>query len=161
VLFFGAAAVAFVATLLTLLQANAVHGLLYFIVSLLAVALVFFTLGAPLVAALEVIIYAGAIMVLFLFVLMTVNRGEEDVERERRWLGSGRAWTGAGALAAVLLVELVLVLAIEGGEAPAPAEVGPVEAGAALFGPYILGVEIASMLLLAGLIGAYHLGRRG
>ncbi len=63
-------------------------------------------------------------------------------------------------MAAVLLVELVLVLAIEGGEAPSPAEVGPVEAGAALFGPYILGVEIASMLLLAGLIGAYHLGRR-
>ena len=55
---------------------NAVHALLYLVVSLLAVAVVFFTLGAPFVAALEVIIYAGAIMVLFVFVVMMLNLGD-------------------------------------------------------------------------------------
>ena len=60
------------------------HALLYLIVSLLAVALVFFTLGAPFVAALEVIIYAGAIMVLFVFVVMMLNLGARAVAREER-----------------------------------------------------------------------------
>jgi len=160
VLFFVAAGVALLSTLAALLQVNAVHALIYLVVSLLSVALVFFTLGAPLVAALEVIIYAGAIMVLFLFVLMTVNRGLEDIEREQGWLGARWAWLGAAVLAGILLVELVVVLAMNGGAAPSPRAVGPAEVGAALFGPYLLGVEIASMLLLAGLIGAYHLGRR-
>ena len=59
------------------------HALLYLIVSLLAVAVVFFTLGAPFVAALEVIIYAGAIMVLFVFVVMMLNLGQ-DAERTKR-----------------------------------------------------------------------------
>ena len=61
---------------------NAVHALLYLIVSLLAVAVVFYVLGAPFVAALEVIIYAGAIMVLFVFVVMMLNLGEHAVSME-------------------------------------------------------------------------------
>ena len=64
-------------------QQNAVHALLYLIVSLLAVAVVFLALGAPFVAALEVIIYAGAIMVLFVFVMMMLNLGPRTVEQER------------------------------------------------------------------------------
>ncbi len=58
----------------------AVHALLYLIVSLLAVAVVFYTMGAPLVAALEVIIYAGAIVVLFVFVVMMLNLGTQARE---------------------------------------------------------------------------------
>ena len=72
---------------------DAVHALLYLIVSLLAVALVFFTLGAPFVAALEVIVYAGAIMVLFVFVVMMLNLGPSAAEQERRWLAP-RTWVG-------------------------------------------------------------------
>lgn len=156
--FYIAAAVAIFATVMTITRLNAVHALLYLVVSLLAVAVVFFTLGAPFVAALEVIIYAGAIMVLFIFVVMLLNLGERAAEAERRWLSPG-IWTGPAVLAAVLIAELVWLTRGAGG-AHAGAPVGAREVGLALYGPYVIGVELASMLLLAGLVGAYHLGRR-
>jgi len=71
--FYIAAAVAVISTVMAITRLVAVHALLYLIVSLLAVAVVFYTMGAPLVAALEVIIYAGAIVVLFVFVVMMLN----------------------------------------------------------------------------------------
>jgi NADH-quinone oxidoreductase subunit J len=157
-LFFVAGLIAIVATLRVITAMHPVHALLYLIVSLLAVALVFFTLGAPFAAALEVIVYAGAIMVLFVFVMMMLNLGRVDAERERSWLTPGM-WVGPAVLAALLLVELVF-LVVDGAGAPAVHKVvGPKAVGIALFGPYVLGVELASMLLLAGLVGAYHVGR--
>ena len=158
-LFYVAAAVAVGATLLTITRLDAVHALLYLVVSLLAVAVIFFTLGAPFVAILEVIIYAGAIMVLFVFVVMMLNLGEAAVAQERRWL-EPRMWVGPAILSVILLVEVLAMLAGGGGSALTGAIVGPKQVGAALFGPYLLGVELASMPLLAGLVGAYHLGRR-
>ncbi len=158
-LFYVAAAVAVAATLLTITRLDAVHALLYLVVSLLAVAVIFFTLGAPFVAILEVIIYAGAIMVLFVFVVMMLNLGEVAVVQERRWL-EPRMWVGPAILSVILLAEVLYMLAGGGGQSPAGGIVGPKQVGAALFGPYLLGVELASMLLLAGLVGAYHLGRR-
>ncbi|MEJ2722156.1 MAG: NADH-quinone oxidoreductase subunit J [bacterium] len=158
--FVTVAAVAVAATLMTITRANAVHALLYFIVSLFATALMFFLLGAPFAAALEVIVYAGAIMVLFIFVVMLLNLGPESVAGERRLL-SPRAWIGPTVLVLVLCAELIVTLAA--GILPAPGAagaVGPQAVGTTLFGPYVLGVELASMLLLAGLVGAYHLGRR-
>jgi NADH-quinone oxidoreductase subunit J len=159
VVFYGASAIALLSTILVITGKNAVHALLYMITSLLAVALIFFTLGAPLVAALEVILYAGAIMVLFVFVVMMLNLGEAASERERAWLHP-RAWWGPGVLAALMIAELIY--AIARGELPIPrgTSVGPREISLALFGPYALAVEMASMLLLAGLVGAYHLARR-
>jgi NADH-quinone oxidoreductase subunit J len=159
-IFYISAAVAVVATLLVVTRTHAVHALLYLVVSLLAVAMVFVTLGAPLVAALEVIIYAGAILVLFVFVIMMLNLGAPSVERERAWLAPS-AWAGPTILCLVLLAELLYVAASGGGaEVAEAAQVGPKEVGQALFGPYVLGVELAGMLLLAGLVGGYHLGRR-
>jgi len=158
--FYIASAVAVVATLLVITRLNAVHALLYLIVSLLSVALIFFTLGAPFVAALEVIVYAGAIMVLFVFAIMMLNLGPQATDQERQWLQPGM-WIGPAVLAAILLVEVVYVLARGAGVAPgAGGAVDPQQVGMALYGPYALGVELASMLLLAGLVGAYHLGRR-
>ena len=78
--------VAVVASLLVVTRSNAVHALLYLIVSLLGAAVVFSTLGAPFAAALEVILYAGAIMVLFVFVLMMLDLRGGAIERERSWL---------------------------------------------------------------------------
>src|SRR5512141_283236 len=101
--FFSAAAVALVATALTVTRRHAVHALLWFIVSLFAVAVVFFLLGAPFAAALEVIVYAGAIMVLFLFVVMMLNPG---VAAARRLLRP-RAWVVPGLLSALLAAEMV------------------------------------------------------
>ena len=154
--FWVSGAVALLSTLLAVTRRRAIHCLLFLILSLLAVAVLFYTLGAPLAADLEVIVYAGAIMVLFLFALMLLNLqapGQEEGE------GAGRLgpWLGAGLLAAVLLAEMVYVIlrAPSGG----PSQVPPQEVGAALFGPYLLAVELASFLLLVGLVGAFHLGR--
>jgi len=127
------------------------------VVSLLAVATVLFTLGAPFVAALEVIIYAGAMMVLFVFVMMLLNLGRRGTREERAWLRPG-AWVGPGILAAILVVQLVYVLSVPDGQAAALRAVGPKAVALVLFGPYLLGVELVSMLLLAGIVGAYHLG---
>src|SRR5579862_9321652 len=111
--FYVAGAVAVISTALMLTRLNIVHALLYLIVSLLAVALIFFVLGAPFVAALEVIIYAGAIMVLFVFVMMLLNLGPQTVEQERRWL-TPRIWVGPLVLTIVLLAELLYALASRG-----------------------------------------------
>ena len=88
---------------------NVVHALLYLIVSLLGVAVVFYVLGAPFVAALEVIIYAGAIMVLFVFVVMMLNLGEHAAEREEQWLTPG-IWIGPALLASILIFEVVYLV---------------------------------------------------
>ncbi len=158
-LFFLASFVAIFSSLMTITRVNAVHALLYFIVSLFSSAVLFYLLGAPFVAALEVIVYAGAIIVLFLFAVMLLNLGQRGVEDEKRLLRPS-TWIGPGLLAAVLVGEMVLLLS-KGRFAPVATEVvGPKKVGIALFGPYLLGVEIASMLLLAGLVGAYHLGRK-
>jgi NADH-quinone oxidoreductase subunit J len=157
--FYISAAVAIVSTVMVITRLNAVHALLYLIVSLLSVAVIFFALGATFVAALEVIVYAGAILVLFLFVIMLLNQGPQTTRQEGAWLRP-RMWWGPSVLAAVLLAQVVYVLALEEGHAVGAAAVSPKEVGIALFGPYLLGVELASLLLLAGLVGAYHLGRR-
>jgi NADH-quinone oxidoreductase subunit J len=156
--FYIAAAVAILATAMVITRPSAVHALLYLIVSLMAVAVVFYVLGAPFIAALEVIIYAGAIMVLFVFVIMMLNVGSDAAREESAWL-SGRTWIGPAILATVLLAELIYILC-SGEPAVAAAEVDPLAVARSLFGPYVLGVELASMLLMAGLVGAYHLGRR-
>ena len=157
--FYIAAAVALISTFLVITRLNAVHALLYLIVSLLSVALIFFILGAHFAAALEVIVYAGAIMVLFVFVIMMLNLGPGAVGEERQ-LVRPHAWIGPSILVCILGAELVWVLSRGGSKAPAVAEATPKEVGIALFGPYLMGVEMASLLLLAGLVGALHLGRR-
>jgi NADH-quinone oxidoreductase subunit J len=158
-LFYISAFVAVLATVLVITRTNAVHALLYLIVSLLAVALIFFTLGAPFVAALEVIIYAGAIMVLFIFVIMMLNMGNETAKQESILLAPG-IWIGPSVLCGILAGELAYFLIGVHSTIPQPGIVSTKQVGIALFGPYALGVELASMLLLAGLVGAYHLGRR-
>ena len=108
--FYVAGVVALVSTLMVITRVNAVHALLYLIVSLLSVAIILDDLGAPLVAALEVIIYAGAIMVIFVFVLMMLNLGPRAVAQEHAWLRPGM-WVGPGVLAAILAVGPVTVAA--------------------------------------------------
>jgi NADH-quinone oxidoreductase subunit J len=155
--FFTAAVVAVLATGAVILTRNIVHALLSLVLSLLSAALMIFLLGAPFAAALEVIIYAGAIMVLFVFAVMILGAGTEILERERRWL-KAVAWTPPLILTAFLVVELAASIS------PLPSTegvvVGPKAIGMALFGPYLVLTILASMLLLSGLVGAYHLGRR-
>ena len=167
VLFYTGGAVAVIATALVITRRNAVHALLYLILSLLSVALVFYSLGAAFVALLEVIVYAGAIMVLFLFAIMMLNLGSAADEEEGRLLQPS-TWSGPALLAALLAVLMGYAAFNPGPLATTPldwpsgqaAAVQPQAVGAALFGPYLLAAELASFLLLAGLVGAYHLGRR-
>ncbi len=156
--FYIATVVAILSTALVIVNANVVHALLYLVISLLAVAVIFYILGAPFAAALEVIVYAGAIMVLFIFVVMMLNLGKAAIRQERRWL-TPWIWVGPSGLAAILLGELVYMLWLGPALVSSGTLVGPRQVGALLFGPYMLAVELASMLLLAGLVGAYHLGR--
>ena len=155
--FYTCALVAILATLRVVTNSNPVHALLYLVVSLLAVAGVFFALGAPFAGALEVIVYAGAIMVLFVFIVMMLNLRPETTAQERQWLKPA-TWIGPMLLSALLLGALVFTLV--GADAPTgSATVGPKAVGIALFGPYVLVVELASLLLLGALVAAYHLGR--
>jgi NADH-quinone oxidoreductase subunit J len=149
--FYIAAAVAVLATLRVITHTHGVHALLYLIVSFLAIALIFFMLGAPLIGALQVIIYAGAIMML--------NLGPSSIAHERHWIKT-ELWIGPSVLALVLLGELVYLLMVSGEFNPAMATITPKQVSVSLYGPYLIGVELASFLLLPGLIGAYHLGRR-
>jgi len=154
--FYTAAIVALVSTALVITRRSAAHAALYLIVSLLAVALIFFIAGAPLVAALEIVIYAGAIMVLLVFFIMTLNVTEKT-GGDSAWL-QPRAWIGPALLAALLAGELAYLLWITPGGPTRTRTIEPQEVSVALFGPYALAVELASFLLLAGLVGAYHLG---
>ena len=156
--FYVAAFVAIASTFMVIAGSQPVHSLLYLVVSLLAVAAIFFTLGAPFAGALEVIVYAGAIMVLFIFVVMMLNLGEAVVRQEKQWL-KPRAWIGPGILSLILLGQLVSVIDSGSLHAAGVREVGPKMVGIALYGPYLLAVELASMLLLGALVAAYHLGK--
>lgn len=159
--FYIAAAVAVLSTIMVITRYNIIHALLYLVVSFLAVAVVFFTLGAPFMAALEIIIYAGAIVVLIIFVIMMLNLTQEDVQREKEWLNPS-IWVGPAILSAVLLAELVYIVAA-GTPPQTEGAVVAVDAklvGLSLFGPYILGVQLCGIMLTAGIVGAYHLGRQ-
>jgi NADH-quinone oxidoreductase subunit J len=157
ILFYLTSAVAVFATIMMLTRLNAVHGLLYLILSLLAVGVIFFLMGAYFAAVLEVIIYAGAIMVLFVFVIMMLNQGQTTTGLERSWLQPG-VWLGPSLLALILLAEMVVII-VHGGSAETGHITEAKQLGIALFGPYLIAVELASILLLAGLVGAYHLGK--
>jgi NADH-quinone oxidoreductase subunit J len=159
VTFYIAAIVAVLATAMAITRRNAVHALLYLVLSLLAAALVFYVIGAPFIAALEVIIYAGAIVVLFLFVVMILGSALVRAPELQQYLRRPRSYIGPIVLAGVLLLEFIFVLTAGARGQTGPGFISPQTLGAALFGRYILGVEFASLLLLAGLIGAYYLGR--
>ncbi|MCM2973574.1 NADH-quinone oxidoreductase subunit J [Larsenimonas suaedae] len=157
--FYLAAAVAVVSTLRVVTSINPVHALLYLIVSLIAVAMVFFALGAPFAGVLEIIVYAGAIMVLFVFVVMMLNLGQAAVEQENSWLNP-KMWIGPSILVGIMLVMMIVALFASPVEGTITGELIDAKGvGVALFGPYVLMVELASMLLLGALVTAYHLGR--
>lgn len=159
ILFYVSSAVALAAAFMAITRKYAFHALLYLVVSLLATALVFFSLNAPLVAVLEIIIYAGAVMVLFIFVVMMLNLGEAAARMEGSFLHPA-GWVGPVLLALLLLAEMVYVLTLSGQGLVRGTGASPKEVALCLFGPYVIAVELASFLLLAGLVGAFYLGVR-
>jgi NADH-quinone oxidoreductase subunit J len=156
VFFYIAAIVAILSTVMAISRRNAIHALLYLILSLLAISVVFYLLNAPYIAALEVIIYAGAIMVLFIFVTMMLNVGLEK-KMERKWLNP-KMWIIPAILSGILFVDLIVALKVVQKLPLDKSIIMPKQVGISLFSTYLLAVEIAAILLMAGVIGAYHLG---
>jgi NADH-quinone oxidoreductase subunit J len=156
VFFYIAAGVAIISTVMAISGRNAIHALLYLILSLLSISIIFYLLDALFIAALEVIIYAGAIMVLFIFVTMMLNIGLER-KMERKWLNT-QMWIVPSIFACILFVDLFLALKNMPSAVDAKNIIPPKQLGISLFTTYLPAVEIAGILLMAGVIGAYHLG---
>src|SRR3954466_12789797 len=109
ILFYISSLVAIVATILVITRYHPIHALLYLVVSFLAIAMIFISIGAPFVAVLEIILYAGAIIVLLIFVVMLLNLGTETAEKEKQWL-QPKVWVGPSILSLILLGELIALL---------------------------------------------------
>jgi NADH-quinone oxidoreductase subunit J len=163
-LFLVGALAAIVSALLVVTRRNPVHSVLALIVCLLSVALLFLLLGAQFVAALQVIVYAGAIVVLFLFVVMLLNVGEEAQAFHRSILQK----LAALALVFVILVEGLLVavggvgwLRKDDWITSGGMSYGTVQAvGRELFNRYLLQFEVASVLLLVAIVGVVVLVKK-
>jgi NADH-quinone oxidoreductase subunit J len=156
-MFYLLAVVIAASTILAITRRNVMHAIVFLVFSFIGTALMFYLLGAPLLAVLEVVIYAGAIMVLFLFIVMTL-----EIKPDVRGLGAClRQWWPALALSGASLIVMFLFLLLNSGGSQALPLVlaSPQAFGRFLFQKYWLGVEIASFLLFVALVGALYLGR--
>jgi len=165
ILFYTLAAVLVTFSVLTVTARNPVRSALYLISSLLAMAGLFFLLEAEFVGAVQILVYVGGIMVLFLFVIMLVS--VREVERERR---ASQQWKTAVALVVVLFFELIIVV-MQGSDVfqmgnPDPSLITQLNTantegvGRLLFTNYLLPFEIASVLLLVAMVGAVVLAKK-
>ncbi len=158
--FYLLSALAVISGLLVITRRNAVHSALSLIVTLLSVAGLYLMLYAPFVAGVQIIVYAGGIMVLFLFVIMLVNI--ERVSKERQF---NRIWP-VGLVAACALLGLFLSVYAKGKSLfPEPtlplAEANNTQQiGVMLYGNYMFAFEIASLLLLVAILGAVIMAKK-
>jgi len=158
VLFYVFAALAVASAVVVIAQRNAIYSAFALVVTLCSLAVIFALLGSPFIAALQVIVYAGAIMVLFLFVLMLLN-----VRREEDWPGAGgRTLRGVGlALVTLLVLQAGTVLLQVDLRPAAEFDASTVEMAEILFSPHFLyAFEATSILILAALVGAVVLAKK-
>jgi len=155
-LFFALAAIAVAGAVSLILQRHPIHSALSLIVVMVALAGLYLLLGAEFISAVQIIVYAGAIMVLFVFVIMLLNAGEE----ERTNFSRMAAYVGL-PLAAVLAAGLVYWTAHEGTGAAAPMQRPATRPLAMLlFQDYLFPFELTSILILVAILGAVVLARR-
>ncbi len=155
-LFYILAVVTVIGTILAITEKHPVHAIVYLVTSFFSLAAIFFLLMAPLVAMFEVIIYAGAVMVLFMFVIMMLDLGRPE-EAKRPAL---RQWILPLILGGVILAAIIMLVA---GHAGAPASTPAISVrdfSLTLFRKYGVAIEIISMQLLFAVVGALYLGRR-
>ncbi|QIQ41210.1 MAG: NADH-quinone oxidoreductase subunit J [Buchnera aphidicola (Aphis urticata)] len=155
--FYTCSFIAIISTLLVIIQKNAVYALLYFIVSILSISGIFFTIGAFFAGALEVIIYAGAIIVLFIFVIMMLNLGNKDDIKEKKYLHP-IFWVVPSCLTLILFLSMTYVIFFLKEKKIEFFFMNTKTIGINLFGPYLLLVELASFLLLSALVVVFHIG---
>jgi NADH-quinone oxidoreductase subunit J len=155
-IFYVLAGLILVSTGLAITRRNLVHAVVYLVISFFGSAFLFYLLGAPLLAALEVIIYAGAIMILFLFIIMMLN-----VEKLEEFFFPARQWLPAAGLGIAFLALGVLMFS-ENPQKQEPLKTAvaePAEFGQYLFQQHWLSIEIISLLLLIVLVGVLYLGK--
>lgn len=156
ILFYILAAVMLLATVLAITEKHPVHAIVYLVTSFFSLAVIFYLLAAPLIAMFEVIIYAGAVMVLFMFVIMMLDLGRPD-EARRPAL---RQWLLPLVLGGIILCSIA-ALAVAPSRVPAPGHASSIrEFSVTLFSTYGVAIEIISMQLLFSVVGALYLGRR-
>ena len=166
IIFVITAAVAIISAHLTVCAHNVVHALLYLVTMMLAIALIFFLLGSPFAAALQIIVYAGAVMVLFVFVTMMLHQGERSLTAERL-LFNPKVAKGPLILSTLLVIELILIsLGSVGLHREIIASAVPVDQtvkqlAIQLFGSYRVLVVLAAIMLLAALVTAIHITKQG
>ena len=166
--FYYMAAASIASALLAVTRKNPVHSMLWVLALFLHVAGIFLLLGAEFLAAVQVIVYAGAILVFYLFVLMLLDLPGEQARPRFAAHWPLAAAGGLGIVAIIWLAQFATHDPTRNGIAPAAlpsATEGPrlgslVEVGRALFGPFALPFEIASLVLLAAIVGAVVLARR-
>ncbi len=164
-MFYLFAAVAVLASLLVIAQRNPIYSVLLLIASFGALSGLYVLLEAPFVAVIQIIVYAGAIMVLFLFVVMLLNAPHEETAHDELVHPAFRpaAMRFGAVLAFALIVELVWALTKAGGESGvfSSAAVSSVRAiGRSLFTDYAFPFEVTSILILVAMLGAVVLARR-
>ncbi|MBC7963816.1 MAG: NADH-quinone oxidoreductase subunit J [Steroidobacteraceae bacterium] len=156
-IFYLLAATAVIATILAITEKHPVHAILYLVTSLFSMAVIFYLLMAPLVAAFEVILYAGAIMVLFLFVIMMLDLGHPEKGLSPGW----REWLPALLLSSVSIGSLIVAVISRHATVAAYPSALPIRAVAMrLFQEHGLAVELVSLQLLFALVGALYLGKQ-
>lgn len=156
-IFYLLALVVLAATLLAVTSRNLMHAVVHLVISFVGTALLLYLLGAPLLAALEVIIYAGAIMVLFVFIVVTLAVPVSGGEKWRYL----RQWLPAAILGLILALIMAALIAADplSGQGLRLAAVSPARFGDFVFRKYWLAVEMVSFLLFVALVGALYLGR--
>ena len=158
---FGLLAVAFAVNLLV--QRHPINSALSLVVVMMSLAVLYFTLGAELLAAAQVIVYAGAIMVLFVFVVMLLNAGEEDRSKASK-IASIAGFPGAAAILCLLtfvfLSERKQLGSTELGGYLSNAVNNIAEISHTLFTTLLLPFEVTSILILVAILGAVVLARK-
>ena len=161
--FYLLASVAVITSILVIAQRNPIYSVLLLIASFGALSGLYVMLEAPFAAVIQIIVYAGAIMVLFLFVVMLLNAPHEDTEHDLRvhpLVRSGPMGFGV-VLALVLVAELGVALGAgreRGFSRPAVSSVAAI--GRTLFTEYQFAFEVTSILILVAMVGAVVLARR-
>lgn len=157
-LFFLLAIISIVAVLAMIVSKDQAYNALFLIIAFVCMGGLFGLLQAPFIAAVQIIIYAGAIMILFIFVVMMINL--------RKGLGpEKKKWTVAFAVVVALVLVVELSLAIKGVLEPAGAAAvenlgSPSELGRLLFTEYLYPFEITSVLIIAAMVGAIVLAKK-
>ncbi len=154
VMFYTLAAVSLISAILVVSLRRPIHNVLFMIITMIGLAGLFILLHAEFIAMVQLVVYAGAIMVLFLFVIMLLNLDQLPLDLDQR---SSKAWMGIG-LAVYLLIFLIPVAmqftSIATKPPAVPAQSNTELLAEALFTTYLLPFEVASVLLLAAMIGA-------